>query len=189
MRNGRNALLLLVAAAAMIGCGGGSGGDGDAVGGPGTTVSADFVADQPSPPASTVSLQKAATSSNLVTVRVDATGVSGIYGAAFDLAFDANLAEYVGFTHGSFFEQGATTEPNYTVNSPGPGQLVVAVSRTGNVPGVSTTASRTIVNLTFRVKVAGSGQVTVPDAALLDAQLQPQPVPGITWEAGTLRGN
>jgi hypothetical protein len=189
MRDGRNALLLLVAAAALVGCGGGSGGDGDAVGGGGTTVSADFIADQPSPPASTVSLQRGATSSNLVTVRVDATGVSNIYGAAFDLAFDGNLAEYVGFTHGSFFEQGATTEPNYTVNSPASGQLVVAVSRTGNVPGVSTTASKAIVNLTFRVKVAGSGAITVPDATLYDAQIQPQPVSGITWEAGTLRGN
>jgi hypothetical protein len=189
MRHGRKALLLLIAAAALIGCGGGSGGDGDALGGGGTTVSADFVADQPSPPASTVTLQRGATSSNLVTVRVDATGVSNIYGAAFELAFDGNLAEYVGFTSGSFFEQGATTEPNYTVSSPAAGQLVVAVSRTGNAPGVSTTASKGIVNLTFRVKVAGSGAVTVPDAVLYDAQIQPQPVSGITWEAGTLRGN
>jgi len=189
MRHGRTALLLLIAAAALIGCGGGGGGDEDPVGGGGTTVAADFVADQPSPPAATVTLQKGATSSNMVTVRVDATGVSNIYGAAFELAFDGTLAEYVGFTHGSFFEQGASVQPNYTVNSPAAGQLVVGVTRTGNAPGVSTTGSKTIVNLTFRVKVAGSGGVTVPDAVLYDAQIQPQPVSGISWEAGTLRGN
>ena len=188
MRHGRTALLLLIAAAALIGCGGGGGGDEDPVGGGGTTVAADFVADQPSPPASTVSMQKGPASSNLVTVKVDATGVSNIYGAAFELAFDGNLAEYTGFTYGTFFEQGGNN-PNYTVSSPAPGQIVVGVTRTGNVPGVGTTASKTMVNLTFRVKVAGSGGVTVPDAVLYDAQIQPQPVSGISWEAGTLRGN
>ncbi|HET9299510.1 MAG TPA: cohesin domain-containing protein [Candidatus Polarisedimenticolaceae bacterium] len=188
MRQGRTALLLLIAAAALIGCGGGSGGDEDPVGSGGTTVSADFIADEPSPPASTVSMQKGPASSNLVTVKVDATGVSNIYGASFDLAYDGNLAEYVGFTNGTFFEQGGN-DPNYTVNAPAAGQLSVGVSRTGNVPGVGTTASKTMINLTFRVKVAGSGAITMPDAALLDAQIQPQPVSGITWEAGTLRGN
>lgn len=188
MRQGRKALVLLIAAAALIGCGGGSGGGEDVTGGGGTTVSADFIADQPSPPPSTVALEKGPNSSNLVSVRVDATGVSNIYGAAFELAFDGNLAEYVGFTPGSFFEQGGHV-PTYQVSSPGAGEVVVGVTRNGNVAGVSTTSSKAMVNLTFRVKVAGSGAVAVQNAVLYDAQIQPQPVSGITWEAGTLRGN
>ena len=188
MQHGRKALLLLVAAAALIGCGGGSGGDGDVIGGGGTAVAADFVPDQPSPPPASVALEKGPASANLITIHVDATGVSDVYGAAFELAFNGSLAEYVGFTPGSFFEQGGT-RPTYQVSSPSPGQVVIGVTRNGAVSGVSTTASRPIINLTFRVKVAGSGAVTLPDAVLYDAQIQPQPLSGITWEAGTLHGN
>ena len=95
MRHGKTTLLLLISAAALIGCGGGSGGEGDPTDGGSVTVAADFVPDDPSPDASTVTLQRGAASSNLITVRVDATGVSNIYGAAFELAFDGTLAEYV----------------------------------------------------------------------------------------------
>ena len=164
MRQRKTALLLLIAAAALIGCGGGSG-DGDPVDDGSTTVSADFVPEDSSPPASSVTLQRGAASANLITVRVDATGVSSIYGAAFELAFDGTLAEYVGFTPGSFFEQGGTM-PTYQVSSPVPGLIVVGVTRNGAVPGVSTSSSRPIVNLTLRVKKAGSGGVTLPDAIL-----------------------
>lgn len=188
MRQRKTALLLLIAAAALIGCGGGSGGDGDPVDDGSTTVSADFVPEDSSPPASSVTLQRGAASANLITVRVDATGVSSIYGAAFELAFDGTLAEYVGFTPGSFFEQGGTM-PTYQVSSPVPGLIVVGVTRNGAVPGVSTSSSRPIVNLTLRVKKAGSGAVTLPDAILYDAQIQPQPVSGIDWYTGTIRGN
>jgi hypothetical protein len=187
MRKGRTALVLLISAAALIGCGGGSGGDGEIID-DSMTIAANFVAEEPTPPASTVTLQKSAASSNLVTVRVDATGVSSVYGAAFELAFDPTLAEYVGYTKGTFFEQGGHI-PTYTVSSPTGGQIVVGVTRNGNVAGVSTTASRAIVNVTFRVKKAGTGSVSLPDAVLYDAQVQPQPIPGVQWHTGTLQGS
>ena len=187
MRHGRKALLLLVAATALIGCGGGGGGE-EVVGGGGATVSADFIPDQPSPGAASVALQKQAASSNLVTVSVDVTGVSNIYGTAFELAYNGSLAEYVGYTSGNFFEQ-ANQMPTYQVSSPAAGQLVIGVTLNGAVSGVGTAGSKTMINLTFRVKTAGSGAVTVPDATLYDAQVQPQPVTGISWEAGTIRGS
>jgi hypothetical protein len=118
MQHGRTALFLLNAAAALIGCGGGSGDGGVTDGDGSTTVSANFVADQPAPPASSVAFEKGPASSNLVTVRVDATGVSNVYGAAFELAFDGTLAEYVGFTQGSFFEQGGHVPTYRSLSGP-----------------------------------------------------------------------
>ena len=188
MRHGRTAFFFLIAAAALIGCGGGSGDGGVTDGGGSSTVTADFLADDPSPPVSTVTLQKGPVSANLVTVRVDATGVANVYGAAFELTFDGTLAEYVGFTAGSFFEQGGHG-PTYQVSSPNPGLVVVGVTRNGSVPGVGVVGSKPIVNLTFRVKTPGSGAVALPDAVLYDAQIPPQRIPNINWEAGTLRGN
>ena len=133
-------------------------------------------------------MEKGPASADLVTVRVDVTGVSNVYGAAFEVAFDGTLADYVGFTKGTFFEQGGHV-PTYQVSSPVSGQVVVGVTRNGAVAGVGTTTSKAVVNLTFRVKRTGSGDVTLPDAVLYDAQIQPQPVSGIAWHAGTLRGN
>lgn len=185
MRQRRLAMVLLIAAAALLGCGGGSGG-GDGVLEP--TLAADFLPDEPAPPPSTVAMEKGPASADLVTVRVDVTGVSNVYGAAFELAYDATLADYVGFTKGTFFEQGGHS-PTYQVSSPTSGQVVVGVTRNGNVTGVSASVSKTVVNLTFRVKKAGSGSITLPDAVLYDAQIQPQPVAGIAWHTGTLRGN
>jgi hypothetical protein len=184
MRQRGRAFGVLIGTAVLLGCGGGSG-DGGVVA---PTVTADFLADEPTPPASTVAMEKGAASSDLVTVRVDVTGVSDVYGAAFEVAFDGTLADFVGFTKGTFFEQGAHV-PTYQVSSPGSGQIVVGITRNGAVPGVGTTASRTVVNLTFRVKRAGTGDVTLPDAVLYDAQIQPQPVAGISWHTGSLHGN
>ena len=187
MRHGQKAFLLLIATAVLIGCGGG-GDDGGVIDDGSTTVTANFVADEPAPPASSVALEKGPASSNLVTVRVDVTGVSDVYGAAFELAYDGTLADFVGFTQGTLLEQGGHA-PTYQVSSPNPGQVVVGVTRNGAVPGVSTTSSKAIVNLTFRVKKAGIGAVTLPDAVLYDAQIQPQPIANIDWHAGALHGN
>jgi hypothetical protein len=177
------------AAMALLGCGGGSGGESPVVdGGGSTTVLADFVPDEPAPPASTVSLQKGATSGNLVTVGVDVTGVSNIYGAALDLTYDGTLAEYVGFAPGVFLENGESVVVNYQVESPTAGRVVVGASRTGNVPGVSTASTKRLVQLTFRVKKLGTGALTPGDGVLYDAQNPPQAVGGLTWEGGTLHG-
>ena len=185
MRHGRTTLLILMAAVGLIGCGGGSGDGG--VTDPGPTVSANFLPVDTSPPQSSVALQKGPASGNLITVRVDVTGVSNVYGAAFELSFDGTLAEYVGFTRGSFLEQGGHT-PTYQVSSPAPGLVVVGVTRNGAVAGVGTSGSMPIVNLTFRVLKAGTGAVDLPDTVLYDAQIQPQPVTGIGWLSGSLQG-
>ena len=134
MRHGQKAFLLLIATAVLIGCGGG-GDDGGVIDDDSTTVSADFVADEPAPPASSVALEKGPASSNLVTVRVDVTGVSDVYGAAFELAYDATLADYVGFTTGTFLEQVGHIA-SYQVSSPFEFQVVVGVTRNGSVPWV-----------------------------------------------------
>ena len=179
-------ILALVVAASAAACGGGSG-DGGTVAP--ALIAADFVAEEPSPPANSVALAKGSVNNDLVTVRVEVTNVNNLYGAAFNLNYDGNMAEYVRFSPGTILESGGVT-PTYTVSSPQPGLVVVGASRTGAASGVTITGSRPLILITFRVRQAGDNPMTIPasSAALFNNQLPPAALGGISWFAGALKG-
>lgn len=171
-------LTLVVVAAA---CGSGSGG------GEKSTVIAAFTPDEPSPGPDTVATAEGASNGDLVTVEVTVTDTSGIYAVTFDLTYDANMASFEGWSAGDLLEQGGHT-PFYEFLELQNGQVVAVATRQGAVPAVDAVGTVTVMELTFRVEEEGSSQIDFSAAALLDGQVQPQPIPGITWHGGSLDG-
>lgn len=179
-------VVMLIAAA---GCGGGSNGDTSPVpGGGSSNLVASFTPDQPSPGADTVTMQAGSSTNDIAAVRVAVTDVNGIFGAAFDLTYDASRAAFVNWAPGTLLEQGGHT-PTYQVDARTPGRLVVGASRQGSVPAVDANGTVALIELLFRSTQAGSSQLAFQSADLLDGQLQPQPIPGIQWYGGTLVAN
>ena len=179
--------LLLVLLVVVTACGGSGGGESTNPTPPGLIAS--FTADEPNPSPDTVAIAKGASSGDLVTLLVNVTNTNGVYGAAFDLLYDATMATYVGWDAGSLLEQGGHT-PFYEASTPVPGQVVVAATRQGDVPAVDASGTATLIGLTFRVTKAGGSAVSFePSAVVLDDQLQPQPLPGINWFGGSLAAN
>jgi hypothetical protein len=180
-------LVLLVALVAAPACGGGGGGSDSGVGGSPGPVAAGFIADQPSPGASTVAMLQATKNNDVVNVYVTLTGTSGVFGVAFDAIFDPAQATYLGFTKGAAMEAGGNV-PNYTVDgSSNPGRIIVGVART-NGTATDITTTKAILTLQFRVKQPGTNQVTLENGVVVDAQSTPQPIPNMLWYAGALTG-
>lgn len=179
--------LVVLGLFAMVACGGGGGGGDDVTRGGSSNILAGFSAAMPNPGPDTVSLTEQSAAGDLVTVRVRVTDSSDIYGAAFDLAYDASEMEYVSWTAGTLLEQGGQS-PNYTVQASQPGRVVVGVSRIGNVGGASTTGNRPIIHIVFRVTRLGDTTVFVQNGSLSDNQLPPQDIPGISWFGGYATG-
>ena len=158
-------------------------------GGGSTTMVASFTPDDPSPGSGTVSMAQGSVSGDLVTINVRVTGTNAIFGAAFDVAYDGSAATWTGWGPGSLFEQGGHV-PIYQVAESQPGRLVVAATRQGvGATAVNASGTTTLIRLTFRVTSVGTWPVGFESAELLDAQLQPQSIPGIAWSGGTLVAN
>ncbi len=152
----------------------------------GPVLSAGFVPDEPNPGPDTVSAGEGGIGGNLVTVDINVTETTGMYGAAFDLTYSPSMANYVDFTEGNLFEQGGHT-PFYDVQEPQNGQLVVVVTRQGGVPVVNASGTVTMIGLTFEVVQEGGSSVSFEAFALLDDQTA-QPIPNISWFGGSLTG-
>jgi len=180
-------LVLLLALVTAPACGGGGGSD-SGVGGSPSPLSASFVPDQPTPGAKTVAMKKDLNSSNdVVSVYVTLTDTAGVYGTAFEVAFDGAGAAYLGFTHGAAFEAGGNA-PAYTVDgSSNPGRIVVGIART-NGTTTSIVGSKAVVVLQFRVKQAGTFPLTLQNGVVYDGQVPPLPISPIQWFAGAITG-
>ena len=179
-------LVLFLALASAPACGGGGGSTLD-IGGSPSPLSASFVADQPTPGANTMAMLQASKSNDVVNVYVTLTDTAGVFGTAFDVAFDDTKATYLGFTKGAAFEASGGV-PNYTVDgSSSPGRIVVGVART-NGTTTNIVGSKAILTLQFRVTQAGTNQVVLQNGVVVNAQPTPQPIPGILWFAGALTG-
>jgi hypothetical protein len=192
----RNWLALLIALSALSCGGGGSEStstvpalpDPDPVNDSGgsTSLAASFVPAAADPAPGSIVLGQEEASGNVVSVFVRVVGGEDVYGAGFDLLYDGDVVEYVGWAPGSLLEVGGNT-PIYSV-SPQPGKLVVGVSRTGPVAGI--TGTRKLIVLTFRVTEAGTSPASFDGGFLLDSQLPtPQPIPGLTWHGGQFQAN
>jgi hypothetical protein len=179
-------LVLMMALVVAPACGGGGESD-SGVGGSPTPLSASFIPDLATPGSNTVAMLQASKSNDIVNVYVTLTGTSNVYGAAFEVVFNDADATYLGFTKGAAFETGGNV-PNYTVDgTSNPGRIVVGVART-NGTATNITSSKAILTLQFRVKQAGTSQVTLQNGVIFDAQTQPQPIANILWYAGALSG-
>jgi hypothetical protein len=180
------ASIVLAALVLAPGCGGG-GGEESATGGSPTTLAAAFLADQFTPGANTVSMSQGNRSGDTVTVKVNLTDTNAVFGVAFDVAFDDTKVTYLGFTKGTALESGGNT-PNYTVDGTAqPGRVIVGVSRAGSTTTV-VSGTKTVISVMFRVKDAGNFPISFENAVVEDGQTVPQPLPGISWFAGTLQG-
>ena len=175
-------LALLTALVIAPACGGGSNS------GPvGPTVAASFSPAQPSPGPKTVAMAEGSKSNDVVSVNVTLTGASGVFGAAFEVTYDAANTVYLGYAHGAAFEQGGGN-PNYTVDgTTNPGRIVVGVARTSGT-GTNVSGTSTVVSFQFRVKQSGTYPLTVVNSMVYDAQPTPQPISGVTWFAGAVTG-
>lgn len=152
------------------------------------SLAASFTADQPNPGPDMVSLDEGSKTGNLVTVEIQVTDISGVYGSAFDVAYDPSMATFENWFSGSLLEQGGQT-PTYRVNATQSGQLVISVERQGNVGGANAVGTVTLIRLTFRVTQTGSSPISFPGIpTLLDAQTQPQPIFVSDWFGGTIVG-
>ena len=180
-------LVLLMALVTAPACGGGGGGSDSGIGPSPTPLSASFVPDQPTPGAKTVSMLQASKSNDVVNVYVSLTETSGVYGTAFEVAFDPSGATFLGFTHGAALEVGGNN-PNYTVDgTSNPGRVVVGVSR-NNQTTTNIVGSKAILVLKFRVKVVGAFPVTLQNGVVYDGQVPPRPITSIQWFAGAITG-
>lgn len=170
---------------ATLACGGGGGGGGVVPGG-GSSLTATFAPDEPTPASNSSAMALGGVSGDLVTIAVNLTGTSNVYGAAFSVTYDPARATFTGWSHGSILESGGHT-PTYQVTAAPAGTVVVGATRNGNVPGVNVGGTSTLIRLTFRVEVEGDTVLAFSDPELYNAAAPPQPLSGVTWYAGALQ--
>ena len=177
----KHAVLLVLTVLALGGLACGSGGGSG--GGPGTPsgLSAGFTPDQPSPGTDTVASAEGSSSGELVTVEITLTDTVSVFGASFDLTYDADAADWVGYDEGDMFEQGSHS-PFYYVQENVNGQLVIVVTRLGaSTEPVDANGTRTIIELTFRLEEPGTTIVQFQSNSITDGQSPPAPIPLHPW--------
>jgi hypothetical protein len=173
------ALLLVLAA-----CGGGGGGGGPTAPPPPTPT-------PPPPPGVTLTAgsatgpaivlaQSARSTATLLVLEVRASGVTGLYGVAFDLQFPAALFDYGAFTAGTFLAAGGATVSAQVTESAA-GNLVVGLTRLGNVGGVD--GSGLLLELELPVEAGGTGNVAYARNTALRADGSPL---SLTWAGGSV---
>lgn len=182
LRRASSLLVLLVVAVLVLGtaCGGGGGGGG---GGP----------TQPPPPAAgltftpsggggndAVVLRRQGAGSDTLVLEVTVEGVEGLYGLFFDLRYPDSLLDFEGATEGPFL--GADGQSTVFELAEEPGNLVVGLSRLGDVAGRSGTG--VVLTLRFRAAAAGNGSLAFERNGAISANGQPL---DLSWVGGTLQ--
>lgn len=181
-----SALTLVVLSATgwvSIGCGGGGGGGGGPTEPPPPSSSISF-SPSGSAGANSISLSSGGGSGSTFILDVDAQSVTDLYGVSFILTYPDNL---LGFTRdseeeGSFLSESGSVDTDLQVRERTAGEVVVGISRLGEVPGAS--GSGNLLSLRFTRRSAGSGpmEMTENDAvdSFADVQLD------ITWVNGSV---
>lgn len=119
----------------------------------------------------------ASTASTLV-LEVRANSVTDLYGVAFDLAYPANLLQFVRATQGPLLAGGTLQVASGTA-----GNLVVGLSNLGPVPGAS--GSGVLMTLEFRASGAGQGSFSFSRNVAVNSA--GQPINGFSWGTGTVQ--
>lgn len=85
-----------------------------------------------------------------ISIQVDIASVTDLYAVSFDLSYDPVVLNYTGTIEGGFMNQDAqNTSMQAALLNGTAGQLVVGISRIGNIAGVS--GSGTLVTISFQV--------------------------------------
>ena len=132
----------------------------------------------------TVTLARnAATAGTTLVLDVVATEVAGLYGAAFDLEFPSDVLGFSTGTEGDFLDEMGATQTSFQITETSPGNLVVGVTRLGDVPGLS--GSGTLLTLEFTGTTAGAGNLRFLGNQLFNADGSAQN--GVTWQGGSVQ--
>jgi len=172
--------ILLSLVATTVACGGGGSGSNVVT----SNLTPSFVSDPTDGGGGLVSMTEDSVAGDVITIGILVRNAEEIYGAAFDLTYDPAMAAYQGWAPGTLLEQGGN-RPNYTVDAPRAGTVVVGASRTGNVPGVKA-GGRTLIRLTFKVLQPGNARLSFRSASLTDNRIPPEEIPGLSWFGGSL---
>ena len=118
--------------------------------------------------------------------------VTNLYGIAFDLNYDPKLLEVVDsntskkgiqpkITEGSFLNNNGTdtTYMKAALEDDTPGKLVIGLSRSGGVGGVSSSTEKVSLSIYFRSVKAGTSSMTADRKGLKDDQNKD--IAGKTW--------
>jgi hypothetical protein len=126
----------------------------------------------------------------MLTLAVNVSDTTGIYGGSFDLVYNRSLARFSNWSTGSLLEQNGHT-PLYQVDASQPGRLIVVATRTGDVGVVSATGDVPLIRLVFEMTAPGTSTVSFGGSPGLfdDQQPTPQPLPGINWFGGSFTAN
>lgn len=104
------------------------------------------------------------------TLAIEADQVSELFSAPFYLLYDPELLEFIGLAEGKFLKRdGSPTIFIYTVE-PDKGQVVVGLSRLGEVEGIS--GSGTLALATFKAKNPGTASVAFQNVDFTDFRLE-----------------
>ena len=111
---------------------------------------------------------------------MNVTETLDVFGATFDVVYDAGKAEYRNWSAGEVLESGGH-QVSYLVNGDQPGRIVVSATRPKGDSGADISGTKVLVNLTLRVTQAGNSQVGFQNADLTDPQDPPLPINGISF--------
>jgi general secretion pathway protein D len=114
---------------------------------------------------------------------IEGRGLGKISYAAFDVAYDPNVLEYVRGIEGEFFKQDGHASTSFRADLVGgsAGRIAVGAARLGQVEGVSGTG--TIATLTFKAVGSGQSALAFKDPRGLRNR-DNQPVTVDRWEDG-----
>lgn len=175
-------LAVLVLAVLNLACGGGGGGGGGG-GTPPTQPNASLTFTQAGGGGNgSIVLERANVGATTLVLDLRVTGVTDLYGVAFDLSFPSNLLQFVSpATEGPFLSQGGSSTSLLVDENP-TGNLVVGLSRLGATPGQ--TGSGVLLTLTFTAIGSGSGtiQFVAPQALNSNGAV----IGGLAFEGGTV---
>lgn len=112
------------------------------------------------------------------------TDVSGVFGASFDLVFDPTAVSYQGLsTTGSFL--GTNLQSLVDLDT---GSVSIGITRTGTTSTADAVGSQVLATVTFlRNGASGMSSLQVTDESLLDNQMPPQSLAGVSWSGGSFQ--
>lgn len=117
----------------------------------------------------------------MLTVELMANSVDDLYGIAFDLSFPSDILELDSSSEGDFLDDGGTTQTTFQIAEPADGQLIVGLSRLGNVVGAD--GSGVLLLLNFRSVASGSGSFVFSTNVGFDSLGQEL---NLSWAAGSV---
>jgi hypothetical protein len=170
-----------VAALAAVACGGGGGGGGTGPTGPPPPTSS--IVFTPTGGGNPLLASGTGTQGTTLSIEVRTNGIQDLYGLAFHLSYPAAALRFVGATEGGVLNSSGTVQTSFQVVDSPVGNLVIGLTRLGNVPG--TAATGTLMTLQFTGVASGTGSLVFSSNQANDSQ--GNVIQGLTWSAGTVQ--